>query len=51
MPAEIHKQTVMNKGAKAKIKKIKGHSGIPENNKADKLARENALGERILVPK
>ncbi|RIB00583.1 hypothetical protein C2G38_2219338 [Gigaspora rosea] len=50
LPEHINK-LVQIKELKLKLRKIKGHSRIPENEKANKLACKSALGDRILVPK
>jgi hypothetical protein len=42
---------VQIKKLKLRLRKVKGHSKIPENEEADKLAKEGALGNRILAPK
>src|SRR5260363_217469 len=42
---------VQIKELKLRLRKVKGHGGIIENEKADKLAKKGALSDRILVPK
>ena len=42
---------VQIKKLKLRLRKVKGHSGIPENEEADNLAKEGVLGNRILSPK